>query len=675
MARARITHVVQRTSGDAIANASVTVTNRKTGVTATIYVGETGTSTLSNPITSDSDGRLTGWVDEGSYNLVATDGTSSYTEPLEAVSGSNSGLIVNVKNYGAVGDAVADDYAAIAAAYAAIPAAGGTLYFPPGLYLHGTALSFTDSKPLSIMGAGQMSSRICATFAGGDAITVNGPGLFSMSDISVAPTVNRTAGTYLVAVKNCTRPMISNVYVNAGRGGLFLMESCNFVQMVNCQGDSNDGTHGDTCLRLKGVGGTYSNLYFRTAGGVAPCLWITGSATSMKISNCGFAGGGPHSSFAVTGITSSGASFVVTAPGHDFQAGDFLVLRGCTPAAYNDVWRITSKTSSTVTVTSTANPGVSTVNGTAESLSACGYITNELGPVNESAVSNCLFEAGIPNVYGTVGLYFDGRRGTAGSRAPISGWRVNGNYYDYGDTGLLLSGTTGDGSAAPTVNGITVNGGVFVQHTRGMHIDQANGVTVTGVLANTPGNGIVADSVSQPCGLYIYAGPATPYTQGVTISNSHFGQPRDFQTSPAYAYGIILDAAGTQDLIITGCQIYGTSLAVGEVGSPLAGTNRWKIYNNNLASGALPIAGTNFLPSVTSGTSISLFPYHDVQKITGTNNIQTISSGWVGRHITLIFTGALSLVTGGNLAIGANYAVLVGQAVTLISDGTNWYVK
>jgi hypothetical protein len=58
----------------------------------------------------------------------------------------------NVKYYGAVGNGVADDTAAIDLAIAAIPSAGGVLYFPPGTYL--TSGNHTLSYPTTILGAG-----------------------------------------------------------------------------------------------------------------------------------------------------------------------------------------------------------------------------------------------------------------------------------------------------------------------------------------------------------------------------------------------------------------------------------------------------------------------------------------------------------------------------------------
>lgn len=64
----------------------------------------------------------------------------------------------NVKDYGAAGDGVTDDYAAIKAAVDATQAAGthqgGIVYFPPGIYACGTFLSFKGYVDVILMGAG-----------------------------------------------------------------------------------------------------------------------------------------------------------------------------------------------------------------------------------------------------------------------------------------------------------------------------------------------------------------------------------------------------------------------------------------------------------------------------------------------------------------------------------------
>ncbi len=63
------------------------------------------------------------------------------------------GIIYNVKSYGAKGDGITDDSAYINRALAAIPTTGGTLFFPPGVYVIGSAsdsLGTADQPRISI---------------------------------------------------------------------------------------------------------------------------------------------------------------------------------------------------------------------------------------------------------------------------------------------------------------------------------------------------------------------------------------------------------------------------------------------------------------------------------------------------------------------------------------------
>jgi hypothetical protein len=59
----------------------------------------------------------------------------------------------NVRTYGAVGDGVADDAAAIQRAINALPARGGVVFFPPGRYLIGTEFSIPN-KAVTFQGSG-----------------------------------------------------------------------------------------------------------------------------------------------------------------------------------------------------------------------------------------------------------------------------------------------------------------------------------------------------------------------------------------------------------------------------------------------------------------------------------------------------------------------------------------
>jgi len=64
----------------------------------------------------------------------------------------NATPFFNVRAYGAVGDSTTDDRAAIKAAYNAMPARGGTLYFPAGRYR--ISDSIIIDKPITILGDG-----------------------------------------------------------------------------------------------------------------------------------------------------------------------------------------------------------------------------------------------------------------------------------------------------------------------------------------------------------------------------------------------------------------------------------------------------------------------------------------------------------------------------------------
>lgn len=70
--------------------------------------------------------------------------------------------IFSVKDFGAVGDGVTDDTAAITAAITALYAAGGgTLYFPPGNYLvSSVAFNWSAAVTIDFVGAGQRASFI-----------------------------------------------------------------------------------------------------------------------------------------------------------------------------------------------------------------------------------------------------------------------------------------------------------------------------------------------------------------------------------------------------------------------------------------------------------------------------------------------------------------------------------
>ena len=96
------------------------------------------------------------------------------------------GQVYNVKAYGAKGDGVTDDAAAIQAAInAAIAAGGGIVFFPPGTY----ETTSTLSKPMSfggpsIIGAGYNSTSISYSGTGSSLYIQGGSGALSGIEVS-----------------------------------------------------------------------------------------------------------------------------------------------------------------------------------------------------------------------------------------------------------------------------------------------------------------------------------------------------------------------------------------------------------------------------------------------------------------------------------------------------------
>lgn len=107
----------------------------------------------------------------------------------------------SVRDFGAMGDGIADDTAAINAGIAAMPAAGGRLYFPAGIYrVVGTV---TLSKPGVYYGDGQ-ATVIRAASAAADVFAVSSEQVI-ITDISWDSAVPRTGGAFVTVRASASR--------------------------------------------------------------------------------------------------------------------------------------------------------------------------------------------------------------------------------------------------------------------------------------------------------------------------------------------------------------------------------------------------------------------------------------------------------------------------------------
>jgi hypothetical protein len=128
-------------------------------------------------------------------------------------------LVVNVRNYGAVGDGVADDTVAVQAALAALPNNKGILYFPPGTYGIGSAIQ-TTTPGITVRGAGLFATRIVA-LAGfvGNLLTIGGQ-FSTVEDITLD---GAGLATDILKITN-NRVLCRHLYITGATGSGLILE-------------------------------------------------------------------------------------------------------------------------------------------------------------------------------------------------------------------------------------------------------------------------------------------------------------------------------------------------------------------------------------------------------------------------------------------------------------------
>lgn len=125
-------------------------------------------------------------------------------------------LMVNVQDFGAVGNNAGDQAAAINSAVSALGGNGGIVYFPPGLYRLGGSTVVTLPANTVLQGAGPGASAITigSSFTGAQAVNVTGDGAqlkeLTIRGVSSSVATNPTA--YGVSSVNNQRFKVTNCY-------------------------------------------------------------------------------------------------------------------------------------------------------------------------------------------------------------------------------------------------------------------------------------------------------------------------------------------------------------------------------------------------------------------------------------------------------------------------------
>lgn len=95
-----------------------------------------------------------------------------------------SGVGVNVKSFGATGHGTTDDTRALRAAIASLPATGGVITIPKGVYLVSSELAISKNGVL-LVGEGRDSTVIHCVVPSGDCLALQAAGLFAMRDVTL----------------------------------------------------------------------------------------------------------------------------------------------------------------------------------------------------------------------------------------------------------------------------------------------------------------------------------------------------------------------------------------------------------------------------------------------------------------------------------------------------------
>tara|TARA_R110000868_G_C10924364_1_gene765921 strand:- start:52 stop:2493 length:2442 start_codon:yes stop_codon:yes gene_type:complete len=221
----RFFDVVQDRSGNCIPNALVYVYVGSTSTLATLY-SDNGVTTTPNPVTTNSDGEYAFYAANGTYTLqIQATGYDSQSRPgtiiFDPADGGvgvfvqdGSGAVIrtaqnkmresySVKDFGAVGDGVTDDSAAVQTAVNNMTA-GGTLVFPFGTYKINTSILVPYSN-ITIIGNGSTIDATTLAYNG----AVRGSGavfrLITPSAVHGATlTATANQGSFTLALSSAT---------------------------------------------------------------------------------------------------------------------------------------------------------------------------------------------------------------------------------------------------------------------------------------------------------------------------------------------------------------------------------------------------------------------------------------------------------------------------------------
>lgn len=167
--------------------------------------------------------------------------------------------------------------------------------------------------------------------------------------------------------------------------------------------------------------------------------------------------------------------------------------------------------------------------------------------------------------------------------------------------------------------------------------------------------------------------------------NTFFGVSTDETPAPnTFANIRIIDQFGINrgsNNSIIGNQSLATAAEITNVVEADSGClNNIVIGNSGLAGISVPDT-TNVVQfntpgnakTVASAGTITIPGDADFVTISGTTNITSVTASYIGREVTLLFSGILTFTDGSNLKLAGNFVTTADDTITLKCDGTNWW--
>lgn len=278
---------------------------------------------------------------------------------------------INVDAFGAVGDGVTDSTAAFQAAHDALPAAGGILFIPPGVYLI-DSLQITREN-IAVTGGGMLSTIVRRrTDSTAPLIWFNGARGSTMYDITLQDVPDGQTNTgNLLELYVVNDMLFSNVWLQFGHTLAYIGFECGNVAFDSCIFESgrrfNVHTYQAFDVRFTGCtfytpgraaatvaaphDGTGASL--RLESNIDPAAGYTWYSTELNVTGCTFINTniGHHILASnVAGLTISGNNFggagVFDAGNYDevkLEGSRYVVITGNTSASELDGYSSTKK--------------------------------------------------------------------------------------------------------------------------------------------------------------------------------------------------------------------------------------------------------------------------------------------------------------------------------------------